>query len=1098
MIQKISIMLSGLKQKLTCYMLLLCMAIPAMAQDKTVSGTITDATGTPLPGVVVVVKGKTNNTVTDISGKYNIKCSVGDVISCSFLGYQTKEATIGNETNIDLSLTENVQELNEVVVIGYGVQKKSDLTGSVASVSSKDIRNMPVTRVDEALQGKAAGVQIFQNSGQPGSEPKIRVRGLATVNGGSPLVVIDGVSGGSLSSINPGDIESMEILKDAASQAIYGSAGANGVILITTKRGKTNSFNANVDMYWGTQEPWSKDNVEVCNAQQYAALYNRTPNKANYFKTSPTTGLYMDAVDTLQNLTDTRWVDKIFRSSAFTHNYNVSINGGTKNTNVYSSFGYSGEEGTLLRTYNNKYTFKLNGDVQIIKRLKVGESFSFSHNENSTQGEHSEYGSPLATAIQMLPIVPIYAADGTGNYAYKGSNLSCNVNNPLAQIEYNNNVATTKAYFGNAYLRFEILDGLNFESHYGFNHSEYEYLVYTPVHVIGDTASSSATFSVPVNSFNKNTNSTDGWQWQNYFTYDLNLAEIHKFNFVAGMESGYSKYKFVNKTATGVNMVGDFKDYSDTTGLNPINPEKINITKGYAYFGRANYDLANILLLQGNVRYDFSSKFGPNYRSGIFPAGSIGIKFSEIGAVKDLNIIDFGKIRYGIGETGNSDIQPFLYTSSIGTGILNNKYSFNGVVQNGAALITAGNADLHWETIVTQNIGIDLGILKNRVSISFDYFTRRNKDMLLRKSVPDYVGYKTPAASQELGDPNLDTRPLVNYGTLDNSGYEITLGYKDKFGDFNVDLNTNLTHTVTKIDDIGEPLYAGSGRGLANVCQTKNGDVVSAFYGYKIIGTYKEDEFIWYQTLDTKNKAGNWKRIAPDNNGKIVVKGLNESGDTVYINTMSTAVKSGYFKYQDANGDGIIDVNDMVNIGNPNPKFTYGFNANFEYKGIELSMFFQGSYGNDIFNMLKVNLYGMNNGGLNWSPELLNAYIPATYNTSDRSIKTPVRNENSTMQSMDADLSQSDFYVEDGSYLRLKNIQIGYTLPSSFTKKVKIEKLKIYVGAKNLLTFTNYKGFDPEVGEDTNNTNNSILQRGFDRGTYPQSKMYILGLNLSF
>jgi TonB-linked SusC/RagA family outer membrane protein len=1064
-----------------------------LAQDVNVSGTILDASGSPMPGVNVIVKGKTISAVSDVNGNYNIKCTTGDVLTFSFIGFQQQEITVGTNTTINIKLSEDIQQLNEVVVIGYGVQKKSDLTGAVASVNAKDLKNMPITRVDEALQGKAAGVQIFQNSGQPGSEPKIRVRGLATVNGGNPLVVIDGVAGGSISSINPSDIESMEILKDAASQSIYGSAGGNGVILITTKRGKASTFNANLDMFWGSQQPWSKNNVKIADAQQYAAIYNSTPAGKDYFP--KLNGVYMDHNDSTMSLTNTNWVNKVFRPSAMLQNYNVSINGGTKKTNAYASFGYSNEEGTVLKTENNKYTLRLNTDVQVHKRIKIGESFTYSQSKDASQDERNEYSSPLSSAIQMLPIVPVYATDTSGNYAYRNSGLSSNTTNPLAQIEFNNNQGVYKNFFGNVYVKIDILTGLSFESHYGINNSDNEYRRYNPKHDIGSKNAKSASQSVANNSYQLNTSSGDGWQFQNFLNYSLQLTDMHKLDFLAGMESGAYTYKFTNKNFANINL-GEtaWQDYSDTTGMQILADQK-KPQKGYAYFGRINYDLAGILLIQGNIRRDYSSKFGPKQRVGTFPSVSAGIKFSEFEIIKDIDIIDFGKIRYGYGETGNSDIQPFLYESTYGTVPING-YAFGSAnsSQKGISLLTAGNADLHWETVVTSNFGIDLGILKNRLTLSIDYFTRKNKDMLLRKSVVDFAGLRigTGSRTQELGDNTIESRPLVNYGVLDNSGLEFTLGFKDKIGDFNYEFNGNLTKATTKITDIGDPLYSGGGRGITNICRTKNDGVVSAFYGYKIKGIYKESDFVW-----VKAGVSPFRQYVPDATGTRVITGTDVNGNPITINTYSTTAKPGFFKFEDTNGDGSITPDDMVAIGDPNPDFTYGFGANFEYKGIDLSMFFQGSYGNDIFNLLKVNLYSANNGGLNWSTDLINAYIPATYSADKTTVLTPPRNENTGIQSMDAELSASEFYVEDGSYLRLKNIQLGYTLPGSLTKKAKLEKLRVYVGAKNLLTFTNYTGFDPEVGENTA-AGNSILERGLDRGTYPQSKMFLVGLNLTF
>jgi TonB-linked SusC/RagA family outer membrane protein len=1093
---------------------LLLFQLVVFGQGRQISGTVTDNAGEPLPGVNVFIKGTTVGTTTDFDGKYSISVKKeSDVLVYSFVGYDEQSVAVGNQTGINVTLKEDVMQLNEVVTIGYGVQKKSDITGSVSSIKAESLKSMPATRIDDALQGKAAGVMVLQNSGQPGAAPVIRVRGLATINGGNPLVIIDGVGGGSLGDLNPSDIESIEILKDAASQGIYGSAGGNGVILVTTKKGKTGKLSVTFDAFAGVQKPWAT-NVDVCDAQQYAEIYNlyqNTLGKANYFPYDEATGMYLNKNDNTP-LKSTNWTEEIFRT-ALAHNYNLSLSGGGKVSSVFFSLGYSGQEGTVLRTYNNKITARLNSDHKITNWLKIGENFNFTNNVTSNQGERNEYGSPLATSIQMLPFVPIFVdtpnEDGTYNYAFKESGLSSNIKNPLAQIAYNNNVNNGNSMFGNVYLHADIIKGLSFETKFGMNYYDSKYISYTPIHTIGESTDANASQSQQMGDYTRNANGGSGWQWQNFLTYTFSV-EKNNFSIVAGTEAGRSKYSYTNtsrslpKDDSAIATIEEnWKAFGDTSNF-LTNSEKSIETSGYAYFGRLTYDYDGLLLLQANFRRDYSSKFGPNNRAGNFPSISAGLKFSEFNAIKNLGIIDLGKIRVGYGETGNSDIQPFLYLNSFGQlPILG--YAYNGSVVNpGAALLTAANFDLKWETVITKNIGIDLGFFKNRLSLTVDLFERSNKDMLLRKSVPLTVGYMVTDANNELGDANLDTRPLVNYGTLKNRGYEIVASYRDKIGDLTFEVNGNITQATTIIDDIGDPLYAGSGRNLANVCRTIEGQPVSAFYGYEVDGVYQESDFVWY-----KNKGKKWARVYSDPNGSIIAPGTFDiNNNPIEIRTKNAIAKPGNFKYKDqltvdTDGDGIddatdgkIDVNDIVKIGDPNPKFTYGFGGNLTYKNFDMNFFFQGSYGNQIFNMLKVNSYTTNNGGLNLSPELLDAYFPATYNTTDvtvvPTVATEARNTDTGMTRMDGDLSSSDFYVEDGSYLRLKNIQIGYTLPASVTSKIKAQRIRFYVGAKNLLTITKYTGFDPEVGETT------LLERGFDRGTYPQSQMFVFGVNAAF
>jgi TonB-linked SusC/RagA family outer membrane protein len=1079
---------------------LLAFQITVFAQGKQLTGTVSDESGATLPGVNVLIKGTTIGTITDFDGKYTIAVNKeNDVLTFSFVGYFEQNIPVANKTQINVVLKADILQLNEVVAIGYGIQKKSDVTGSVASISAATLEKQASIRVDEALQGKAAGVMVLQNSGQPGSAPAIRIRGLATINGGNPLVIIDGNSGGSLSNLNVGDIESIEVLKDAASQGIYGSAGGNGVILVTTKKGKSGKIKVDFNSYVGIQRPWSTTNVPVCDAQQYAEIYDVHKTAAGaqpYFPYDSSTGQYLNPL-TNQPLASTNWIDEVFQSGVV-QNYNISLNGGNKNSNFYLSIGYSAEKGTLKRTSNDRWIIRLNSEHKIGNRIKIGQNFNISQGTNSGQNERNEYNSPLSTAVQMLPFVPVYATDGSGNFAYSEAGLPSNIQNPMSQIEYNNNLTRSNSYFGNAFVRADLIKGLSFESRISGNYNPSSYVGYTPKYQMGRKDNPNPSQTQLNNTVNYNENKGYGWQWQNVLTYATTFADVHHLNVVAGMESGYSIYKNINRQGLGtdpgvkdsLNNL-DWKAFNDTTGLRIIQDNQSE-SSGYAYFARVTYDYNGIYLLQANFRRDYSSKFGANNKAGNFPSISAGIKFSEYNFIKNLGFVDFGKLRIGYGETGNSDIQPNLFLNSFGQ-LPMNGYPFGGATRAGASLLTAANPDLKWESVVTENIGLDLRFLQNRLSISAEVFQRKNKDMLLRKSVPLTVGYVITDAGQELGNANLDTRPLVNYGTLNNKGYEISFDYKDQIGDFKFSVNANITHAITVIDDIGDPLYAGSGRGNTNVCVTKNGESVSTFYGYKIEGVFQETDLYWYKHSVSKK----WNSVIADPNGATIVpKTVDINLNPIEVKTKSSTAKPGYYKYADLNSDGKIDTKDLTAIGDPNPDFTYGIGANFEYKGFDLNLFFQGSYGNDIYNLLKVNSYSGNNGGLNWAPELINAYIPAIWDSKDLTkepfIATEAKNTDTGLTRIDGDLSPSDFYVEDGSYLRLKNIQLGYTFPSSFNKKLNITSARVYIGVKNLLTFTKYTGFDPEVGETT------ILERGFDRGTYPQAKLFTFGINLSF
>ncbi|MBN1951370.1 MAG: SusC/RagA family TonB-linked outer membrane protein [Bacteroidales bacterium] len=1065
-------------------------------QTVTVTGTVTDVnSGEALPGVSIQVNGTTRGTITDANGKYVIEVSTGDVLVFSYVGYLQEQVAVGDQSVINMAMAEDIIGLDELIVIGYGTQKKSDLTGAVASISVDDMQKIPNTGVSSMLQGMAAGVQVLQNSGQPGSEPIIRVRGLATVNGGAPLVVIDGISGGSLADLNPADVASIEVLKDAASQGIYGSAGGNGVILVTTKKGTKGKLKVNFDQYTGVQYPW-KTTSDAVNAQEYAELYNvykEYKGLEAYFPYE--NGQYMNPLDTPATvLESTDWVKEIFRT-ALVNNTNLSISGGSDVGNVFLGLNYNLEQGTLLKTDAEKYVIRLNSELHLLKkRVTIGENFNLAQAGSSNQFERNEYGSPLATSLQMFPFIPVYAEDGSGNFAYRGAGLSCNIANPMSQLEYRNSRARSTSVNANAFIRLEILKGLTFESRYGFGYNPTSYRQYSPSYQIGELDNISPSMSSPFHQYQYNVTLSNSWQWQNFFNYNFSLANTHNFALTAGYEAGYSRYEFTNRQNsydTVYFALEDWESYADADTMS-ILQTKMTETTGYAYFFRVGYDYKGILLMQANLRRDASSKIGPNNRVGVFPSYSIGLKFSELGFIKDLGIFDLGKIRVGYGETGNSDIQPFQYLGTIAS-LPMHGYPLDGTnTIPGAGLITASNLDLRWETVVTSNLGVDMSFMQNRISLSFDLFKRRNQDMLLRKSVPTAVGYYVTDANNELGDSQIDTRPLQNYGTLNNRGFEITASYKDNAGALHYEISGNITRAITTIDDIGDPLTNfGDGRGVGDVCQTHNGGAVSAFYGYQTDGVYTEEDFVWLQA-----ENGRWRQIAVDENGATTFEGRDINGDPIIVNSTAPSARPGDFRYMDLNQDGAINSLDYTAIGNPNPDFTFGLGIYLEYHNFDLNMLWQGSYGNDIFNLMKVNSYNIENGNLNISTGLQEAYIPAVYEagtaTTPPTVLIDEQNVNTGIKRMDGPLSQCDFFIEDGSYLRLKNLQVGYNFPVASMEKIGLQKLRVYVNTLNLLTFTNYTGFDPEVNE------TSLLERGFDRGTYPQPRMVTLGINCIF
>lgn len=1042
------------------------------AQDLVVKGTVADELKNPIPGANITIEGTTTGTLSDFDGKFSLKIpSSNSVLIVSFIGYENQKIKLNGSAFVNVVLKQKIEELENVVVVGYGQQKKSDLTGAIGSVSSKQLEKTPSSGVVQALQGKVAGVQVFNSSGMPGAPITVRVRGINTITKidewsgvSGPVYVIDGIPG-DINSISPNDIEQIEVLKDASSQAIYGSSGGNGVILVTTKQGRKNQ-KAKIDfsMYRGIQT--NDISVDMCNTKEFIQIYNSLEStKKSRITANP------------DSLPSTDWWD-VISDNAVMEEYNLSVSSGTENSTSLFSIGYFNQDGVVKKTNYERYNIRSNTTFNINKWLTIGENISLSVTRNSG---NDGYGSPMG-AINQSPVS--YVRDTSANLTaqqIKDRNIgwggwaqplfNTGSGNPLAGIYYDNNKSGTYRMTGNLFANIEILKGLTYNNNFGFDINFYENDNFRPYYFINTTQNNS------VVQVSRTLNRNFSWNWQHVLNYKTTVAEKHDIDVMAGFEANEYLSKSLSGNADSLLKNGATPEYQyiDATlrqygSMYYYSKGGYGHGSGYAYFGRLNYTFNNLFLAQFSYRYDGSTKFGPGKRFGGFPAFSTGFKFSELDVVKDnLHSLSFGKIRFGWGKTGNDGIPGNKFYSLVGVSAANG-YPFGETGTAGGIALAPGNLELHWESITTFNYGIDINFFDNKLSITADYFDKKTEGMLQSLALPLIAG--------RYGFSGSDGKYTDHIGSLSNKGVEFTAGYKNNIGDLKYSVDFNITKIISKLYDLTDtttlPDWESNPKAIL-----RNGDVPGAFWGYKTDGLFRPEE------IDTIMENGVKRAVWKDLPYK-----LDSKGKRVYA---QNTAKPGDQKFLDMNGDTILNNEDKVVIGNPNPDFTFSFTLNLEYKGFDLNCFFQGSYGNDIFNTSKASWY--NSTGLNnWTKDALNAYRAPVYDKEGNMIDpgNTTSDQFRLYGSTNDNYRMSDWYVEDGSYLRLKSFQLGYTLPQTISMKLGIERLRVYVGGRNLITLTNYSGLDPELG------GNDPTYFGIDGGSYPQPKMYNVGVNVTF
>ena len=1001
---------------------------------RTITGTIQGSSGDMgIPGVNVIEKGTTNGTVTNLDGEYSINVSgSAEYLTFSFIGMKTQEIAIGNNSIIDVRMEEDIIGLEEVVAIGYGTVKKSDLTGAVGTVKSEEIRKVPVTSLDQALQGRVAGVQIVQVSAQPGGNTLFRVRGGNSIYAGNePLYVIDGMYVDSkenlswisspvingLSSLNPNDIESIEILKDASATSIYGARGANGVVLITTKRGKAGFDRVSFEAYYGIQEITKR--IDVMNAARYGKLYDEAGLNAAIDNGTTYTPVYPNP-DSLGEGTD--WQDEIYRNAPM-QNYQLTVSGGGQATQYALSANYFSQDGVIVGSDFKRYSFRTNLDHSIREKLKVGTNFSVSHTNANTVGSSTPAGffpGVVNTALTMSPALPIY--DSTGQYTLTDPNADAWLDNPVAVTREVKSIDKTTRFVGNVYANYTILKGLDLRVTVGLDqlHNIQDY--YDPTYIYsgsfndGQSRFATTDFRTILN--------------ENTITYSNTFNDRHRINILGGFTYQYADSRTFIDIATG--YPNDRLEYYAIASAQ----NKPSIYTGFgeealiSYLGRINYILDEKYLFTLTDRIDGSSKFGPNNRFANFPSFAAAWRISSEEFMQDLNFLYNLKLRASIGVSGNEGIPNYLYIPTMGTSVY---YFNNGYPASGYSPDRIGNDDLKWESTRQIDIGIDAAFIEGRISFTTDYYNKLTYDMLYYAEVPYTSGF---------------SNAMTNVGSMVNNGFELTVNTANLVHAFK--WNTDLSFSMNK----------------SRITDLNNNDA-----------TYISDD-------EYKLKIGYWSVIdVGEEMGSFF--GLEADGIWQQDETDEAALygaQPGDFKYIDQNNDTLINADDRLIIGHAQPDFIWSLNNTFSYKNFELTVYLQGVHGNDILNSNRFELES-GNGLSNASIDMSDRWTP-----DNPTNLYPRANRNVDY------LHMSDRYLEDGSYIRLQLLSLSYNFPAKLLGKTGLYAAKIYFTGKNLLTFTRYTGFDPEVGAfGTSNT-----RQGYDLGGYPAARVYTVGFNIEF
>ncbi|MCX6218104.1 TonB-dependent receptor [Spirosoma sp.] len=1004
--------------------------------DQPVSGTILDERGSPLVGVNVQIRGTTRGTASDARGAYRIDVPNGSsVLVFSYIGYRKREITVGNQSIINVSMEADAGALDEVVVVGYGTQKRSSLTGAVSTVTPKELTALPVPNVAAALQGRVPGVSVVNNGG-PGAAPIVQIRGIGSISYASgPLYVIDGVPTGDLNSFNTNDIESLEVLKDASSAAIYGSRASNGVILITTKKGGRDSkIRISLDSYVGTQSAWRK--VDVLDRDQYVQYAKALTSNAGI----PVPGrlndlnqpVYAGATQTFAQ-TQTNWQNELFRNAPIAQ-HQISLSGGNSASRFFASGSYFKQDGIMRGTDFERGSLRLNSDHQVYKFLAIGQTLTAAY--SNQRSEPTADRSQLMHAIRMMPYWPTSDPTKVGGFSAPTALDGSDPENPLRALTMDMSRTKFLKAFATVYADIKLTSYLKYRFNYGVDLGFSNGSIFNPIYNDGYGQRASATVSQ-----SRNTNISQ--VITNQLSFDKTFGK-HNLSALAVAETQ-------KVLGTGMNGSGN-RPNNDLDVIQGVSNPAITSTRSeinlISYVGRINYDYDGKYLLSASIRRDGSSLFAPGNKWGNFPSASVGWRINQENFMKGLANLSELKLRASYGRTGFNGINNYSWQSLVQADAT--AYPFGSANSLGSYFNALGNTELKWETTDMVNVGVDVGLFNNKITFTGEVYNRFTDGLILGVPIPNSIGYSAA--------------PVANIGSMKNWGYEFQAGYNIAKGDFRGNVSANIGITRNRVLSLATPtasIYAGQNAdyGGFDITKTEVGQPIQSFYGWQVDGIFQNQS-----EINTANGI--------DGNDKTLYQDKAAPGD---------------IRFKDINGDGKIDANDRTYLGSYLPKFNYGANFSGTYKNFDFTLYIQGVQGNKIYNGTKVVTQGMLRL-FNAGTDVLNAWTPTNTNTNiPRAVSGDPNNNSRT----------SDRFIEDGSYLRLKNLTIGYSIPgtvlSSLTKGT-VSKVRVYVSTQNLLTFTKYTGYDPEVGS----RNGTLLRNGIDYAIYPQARTLMAGLQLTF
>ncbi|MCB0561136.1 MAG: TonB-dependent receptor [Lewinellaceae bacterium] len=1029
-------------------LLFLCLATtPGNTQAITVNGTVSSDDGKdPLIGVNVVQKNTQNGAVTGLDGEFSITVPPDAILVFSYIGYETQEVAVENRARIDVTMAEAGQLLDEVVVMGYKSEVKSNVASAISSIKAENIEKLPVLGIDQTLQGQVAGLQVTQTTGAPGADIAVRIRGAGTLGNNNPLYVVDGVpTTGNINMFSTTDIESIEVLKDGAAAAIYGSRAANGVILITTKKGKAGKPQFSFNSYYGFQDAYTLP--DLLNAREYVTIRNEAIKNANTLRDLPR---QLDTFDLaiLDTLPDVNWLNEVFRTAPI-QRYMLSASGGSENGSYYIAGEYLDQDGVFRGQGFKKYLLRFNGEVKS-RRVKIGNNLSFSFTDQkliNSSGDGAGPGNELSGIRYTLiaaPVFPIRNKDGeyikTSTELGEPNLFGDGNANPLAFIEATDWTIKRYRFFGSVFAEFNLMEGLNLRTTLGGD------FLFRNEKLFKERLSQAI---YDPTSLNEGRVIEQNLVWNNTldFSRSLGAYQQHRFSVLLGMEAIQNQTDYLGASANNFLLTDPAFHYinnSLTQEIGNINASGV-VTEWalLSYFGQFNYTYGGRYVLNTSIRRDGSSRFGKDNRYGTFPSVSVAWNVSNEPFFADVNFISDLKLRASWGILGNQEIGNYPFSSLVETG--RRVYPFGGQIATGATVIETGNPKIKWETTAQLDFGLELSLFKGRFTLQADYYEKKSSDILVRVPIPQAGGSLNP--------------PFVNAGEVENKGVELALGYQQRINDFHFSINGNISAVKNVVLSLAEsePILGGFGLADGPLTKTEPGFPIGSFFLYEMEGIFQSQEEIDASPF--------------------------QSDDT----------RPGDVKFADLNDDGVVDDEDRTHLGNPFPDFIYGLNTTFEYKNFDLSLLFQGVKGNDVYFLYGNFAYETQSRGFNAYRDILDSWSPDNTDAAIPKVSVDDRNGNRR---------PSTRFLEDGSYMRLRNVTLGYDFSSLMKNSKVASRLRIYFSVQNALTFTSYPGLDPEIQANANDTQgfnvSSDLAVGIDWGTVPSPRTFIAGVNLDF